>query len=221
MAGSSMAADRRVSVDPSEPPWNAIAKIQTNIGTRCTGALIAHATVLTAAHCLYNPRTHAFLQPVSLHVLLGYQRGEYRWHRLVAQFVVGSGFDGANRAPSSDWAQLQLAETIPSTVVPLPLAQAAPAAGTAAVLAGYNQDRAQLLIADPACHVVRAAATGERDGLFAHDCAATRGTSGAPVLVRENGGWAVLGVNIAAGREVNLAVSVGRLSSGSQDRPSR
>src|ERR1700690_3078679 len=73
------AVDRRVAVDPGQPPWNAIAKVQTNIGTRCTGALIAPGTVLTAAHCLYNRRTQALLQAGSLHVLLGYNRGDYRW----------------------------------------------------------------------------------------------------------------------------------------------
>src|SRR5271156_5067650 len=65
------AVDRRVAVDPGQPPWDAIAKVQTNIGTRCTGALIARATVLTAADCLYNRRTRALLQAGSLHVLLG------------------------------------------------------------------------------------------------------------------------------------------------------
>lgn len=30
--------DRRVAVDPTQQPWDAIAKVQTNIGTRCTGA---------------------------------------------------------------------------------------------------------------------------------------------------------------------------------------
>ena len=66
------AADPRLAVDPNTPPWDAIAKVQTNIGGRCTGALIAPAVVLTAAHCLYNRHTGTLLQPVSLHVLLGY-----------------------------------------------------------------------------------------------------------------------------------------------------
>ena len=79
IAASAGAADPRLTVDPNNPPWNAIAKVQTNIGVRCTGALIAPAMVLTAAHCLYNRRTRALLQPVSLHVLLGYERGAYRW----------------------------------------------------------------------------------------------------------------------------------------------
>lgn len=42
--------DRRVAVDPARPPWDAIAKVQSEIGNRCTGALIAPDVVLTAAH---------------------------------------------------------------------------------------------------------------------------------------------------------------------------
>ena len=63
-AAAAHAADRRVAVDPGASPWNAIAKVQTNIGAHCTGALIAPSVVLTAAHCLYNSRTRAVLQPV-------------------------------------------------------------------------------------------------------------------------------------------------------------
>jgi protease YdgD len=192
---TAVGADHRVVVDPNQPPWNAIVKVQTNIGSRCTGVLIAPATVLTAAHCLYNPRTRAFLEAVSLHVL-------------VARFAVGRGFAGGKGSPTADWARLDLAEAIPSTVAPLPLAQAEPVPGMAVTLAGYNQDRAQLLLADPACHVIRPITTPPDGGmLIAHDCAATRGTSGAPLLVRQGGGWAVLGINLAAGREMNLALA--------------
>ena len=113
------AAGQRVTVDPHMSPWDAIAKVQTNTGTRCTGALMAPAVVLTAAHCLYNRPTRALLQPVSLHVLLGYQRSAYRWHRLVARIRVGSGFDGAKAQPQrADWARLELAEPIPAAVSP-------------------------------------------------------------------------------------------------------
>src|SRR5437870_617439 len=73
--------DERVIVNPAEPPWSAIVKVQTNIGGRCTGTLIAPAVVLTAAHCLYNRLTRGLLQPISLHVLGGYERGAFRWHR--------------------------------------------------------------------------------------------------------------------------------------------
>ena len=201
--GAAQGADRRVPVDPNAPPWNAVAKVQTNIGGKCSGVLIAPAVVLTAAHCLYNPRTRAMLQPLSLHVLFGYQRAVYRWHRLVTRFTIGAGFAGG-RPQTSDWARLELVEPVP--VPPLPLAGEAATSGMAVALAGYNQDRAQLLMADSACHVLRVAALP--GGAFVtHDCAGTRGTSGGPLLARQGEGWAVIGIAIAAGPGENVALA--------------
>jgi len=204
-ATAARAADPRVVVDPNAPPWNAVAKVQTNTGTRCTGVLIAPTVVLTAAHCLYNRRTGALLQPVSLHVLFGYQRAGYRWHGAVNRVVTGSGFDGGKRQPqAADWARLDLAE--PAAAPHLPLFDGPVAAGLPVALAGYNRDRAQLLIGDLGCHVLRAAALPGGGQLVTHDCAGTLGTSGAPLLTRQNGGWAVVGINIAAGPNANLAL---------------
>jgi protease YdgD len=204
-AAAAHAADHRVAVDPNAPPWNAIAKVQTNTGVHCTGVLIAPATVLTAAHCLYDRRTRALLQPVSLHVLFGYERGGYRWHRPVARFVVGAGFAGARPGPQpSDWALLTLAESVP--VAPLPIFTGKAGLGLPVALAGYNQDRAQLLMADVACHVLRVATLPGGGTIVVHDCAGTRGTSGAPLLTRQSDAWAVVGIAIAAGPNANLAL---------------
>ena len=204
-AAAAHAADRRAAVDPNAAPWNAIAKVQTTTGVRCTGVLIAPDAVLTAAHCLYNRRTGALLQPVSLHVLFGYERAGYRWHRLVTRVATGPGFDGGKGRPQpSDWARLDLAEAVP--VPPLPLFAGRVAPDIAAALAGYNQDRAQLLMADTQCRVLGVASLPAGALYLTHDCEATHGTSGAPLLARQDGGWVVLGINIAAGQEVNLAL---------------
>ncbi|HEY1794528.1 MAG TPA: trypsin-like serine protease [Stellaceae bacterium] len=197
------AVDRRVPVDPMQMPWNAIAKVQTNIGTRCTGALIAPRVVLTAAHCLYNPLTRALLQPVSLHVLIGATRGEYRWHRVVARYTVGRGFDGTKGGPQvSDWAKLELDGAIPNDVAPLRITTEPPPPGTPIALPGYSQDHLQILMADLDCHALAAA---DRP-FIAHDCDATRGTSGGPLLLRQDGGWAVIGINIGVTPGANLAL---------------
>ena len=209
--GTAQAADRRIPVDPDRPPWNAVAKVQTNTAQHCTGVLIASAVVLTAAHCVYNPLTRALLQPVSLHVLFGYRRDQYRWHRGVVHVAVGPGFDGTLRqAQPSDWALLGLAQAVP--LPPLPIARDAVRSGTAVALAGYNQDRAQLLLADPLCHVLRVQRQSGGLAFVLHDCEATRGTSGAPLLMRLGDGWAVAAINIAAGPNVNLALAVPPLS---------
>jgi protease YdgD len=198
--------DRRAAVDPTQPPWVAIAKVQTNIGTRCTGALVAPGTVLTAAHCLYNRRTRALLQAGSLHVLLGYNHGDYRWHRLVARYAVGQGFDGTKSGlQGSDWARLELDGAIPDLVTPLPIAAGPPPSGSTIAMAGYNQDRAQVLMADLTCHITGTAMAAGKP-FIAHDCDATRGTSGGPLLMRQGSGWAVIGINIGVARGANLAL---------------
>jgi protease YdgD len=206
-AAAASADDRRVVVDPNTPPWNAVAKVQTNIGTKCTGVLIGAAVVLTAAHCLYNPRTQAMLQPVSLHVLFGFERDTYRWHRLVARFVIGRGFDPVWPRPQHwDWARLELSEAVPEP--PLPVASKQPSGGMEVALAGYNQDRSELLMADLHCHLRDVVTVSDGSAMIEHDCGGTRGTSGGPLLARQGGGgWVVVGINIAAGPNDNIALA--------------
>lgn len=204
--------DRRLAVDVRLPPWNAIAKVQTNIATRCTGALIGPDIVMTAAHCLYNRRTHALLQPGSLHVLFGYEGGGYFRHSQVKRYVVGEEFDGAEPAqhPASDWARLKLAEAVPPEIEPLRLSKEFPASGTAVALPGYNQDRIHRLMADTSCRITGTSMIcGER--LLTHDCSATLGTSGGPLLARRGGHWEAVGINIAVTASANIALPVSAL----------
>jgi protease YdgD len=206
------APDRRLAVDVRLPPWNAIAKVQTNIATRCTGALVTPDTVMTAGHCLYNRRTHALLQPGSLHVLFGYERGGYFQHAQVVRYVVGGGFDGAEpaRHPASDWARLELAEAVPPAIEPLRLSKELPVPGTAVALPGYSQDRIHLLMADTSCRIIGISMI-RGDRLLTHDCSATRGTSGGPLLARRGDHWEAVGINIAVTASANIALPVAAL----------
>nr|WP_255635620.1 trypsin-like serine protease [Azospirillum sp. 412522] len=190
--------DRRVPVDAAAAPWRSVVRVQTNLAGRCTGALVGRRTVVTAGHCLFNPRTRRFLQASSLHVLFGYDRGEFTRHVTVARVATDPGYDPAAATPAiaADWAVLTLSEPAPDSVPALPVSTGLPRAGVPLMLGGYSQDRAQILMADRDCRLL-----GESAGLLVHDCDATRGTSGGPLLVRtaDGAGWAVAGVGVAAG----------------------
>ena len=63
--------------DVSAYPWSAIGKLNNGVGGSCTAAVIEQDLALTAAHCIFNRRTARFLPASSLHLLLGFKRGDY------------------------------------------------------------------------------------------------------------------------------------------------
>jgi len=186
-------ADGRVRVDAGAMPWAAVARLQIAGVSRCTAVLVAPSTALTAAHCLWDRRLGRFAGAGRIHVLSRYAGGQFAAHTVATAYRVAPGFDprrpGSDRG--ADVAVVTLARPLGNDVLAL---VAAPPPGTAAMLGGYNQDRAEVIAADAACHIV---ASGRL--LVVHDCDATRGTSGAPLLVRgADGAWRLAGLQVGA-----------------------
>jgi protease YdgD len=203
------AADPRHPVDPEEAPWRALGRVQLEVGGRCTGVLIGPRLVLTAAHCLVAPRSRALVQPGTIHVLLGYDRGTARGHARATAYRVGPGFDPARNGPApADWALLTLDTTLGTPDRILPLLSGPLPPRTPLMLGGYQQDRPEVPLADTACHLLGLSSSGS-GAMLLHDCAGTRGSSGAPVLARDAaGGWAVAGIasRVAGSAAIGAAV---------------
>ncbi len=209
------AHEQRHAMDAAAPPWAGVARLQIPGVARCTAALIAPRLALTAAHCLYSVRLRRFVPAEEVHVLAGYAQGAYAGHSIAVGLRVAPGYDplhpDADRA--ADAALVILAQPLAAPADTLALAERPVGAGVALMLGGYSQDRAEILTADTACHALGLVAL-PGGALLRHDCAGTRGTSGAPVLARgPAGGWVIAGLEVAAaeGRAEGLAVPAAAL----------
>ncbi len=200
------AADPRRPVEAAAAPWRSLGRVQTELGGRCTGTLLAPRLVLTAAHCLTAARTGLPVQPGSVHFLLGYRLGDYVAHARVASFRTGPAYNPATSQPAgADWALLTLETPLPADRA-LPLLRDPPAPNTPLMLGGYQQDRPEVILADTGCKAL-GLARDQAEPLLVHDCAGTRGSSGAPLLARgAEGRWGVVGV--ASRVQVNAAIGL-------------
>jgi protease YdgD len=170
--------------------------------------------VLTAAHCLVGQgnEQRRVMPAESFRFLLGYHRGRSVAEARVSEIVLDPAFDarGARPGPEwADWALLKLDRAIGTPDRLLPLLRAFPPPGAHAMVAGYQQDRREILVGDPDCRVIGPRLLGNGRPMLLHDCTATRGASGGPLLVaRGDGSWAVAGVisSMLTGQSLGFAV---------------
>ncbi|MBC6718790.1 trypsin-like serine protease [Aurantimonas sp. DM33-3] len=168
-----------IGVEANTAPWSGIAMVTNSVYGRCTGILVNSQTVLTAAHCLYSPRTKQYVRPQSVHVLFGYDRGTYSFHTVAEHVEIAAGYDPEQPRStlSSDWAVLTLKENAPPLHQPFAVA-AASRMGQAVFAAGFAQERSEVLTRTPDC-VVEGRAEG---GVIVSDCGVSHGLSGGPLI---------------------------------------
>lgn len=206
--------DNRARINPQLPPWRGLGRLQANAGNlrmTCTAALVGPRLLLTAAHCLYNARTQAFFRAADLHFLLAYSQGAFAAHAQGVGMTIGPGWDPKHGIGQvgSDWALVTINQALGTGDRLLGFATEPPRPGEAAMIGGYSQDFVEVITADTGCHIIGLGKDTAGRRVIRHDCAATRGASGAPLLVREGASWRIVGIEVGAGLD-----EVGGVASG-------
>jgi protease YdgD len=195
-----MGEDDRRPLPEADPALDAVGRVNRDGGGFCTGTLIGADRVLTAAHCLWDPRARRLIAPERVHFVAGWRRGRHTGHavartlQLDPALAIGPG--GRPADPLTDWAVLRLATPLAGPALwPMRLADAselaAVAPGTVLARIGYGRDRPHLPVLVEPCRALGVARAGR---LLLHDCDATLGDSGSPILLRTSGGYAVVAV---------------------------
>lgn len=201
------------NVDVLRPPFDAVGLVTNSVGGRCTGVLVAEDVAITAAHCLYNARTKRFVRPQSVHFLLGFDRGEYRFHARAAQVFRSPAYDPEASTPSftEDWAVLQFASKAPATIAPMavaPLVQLDEDGGGKArevFATGFARQRSEVMTRTASCEVHGPPS----DDVIVSSCAASPGLSGGPLIDAATGALVAIqiGTAIRDGQPVTISLS--------------
>ncbi len=213
--------DDRQAIPAATPTWNAVGRVNRATGGFCTGVLVGPDQVMTTATCAWDYDHHRFLPPDTLHFVAGYRHDRWVAHarakaiRTDPRLVMDA--KGQPQSLLLDWAVLTLEKRITDggRVRPMPIAgpsdRAGLKTGTPLARAGYGPDRPYLPVLVEPCRVVALADGGQ---LLLHDCDASPGDQGSPILIRRPDGWALLALQVAVvdyrGKPMDAAVLLAR-----------
>lgn len=179
-------------------PWSAVGKLNNGVGGSCTAVLISDRYALTAAHCLIFRGTGRYLPAESLHLVLGYERQQFREHYRIAAYHVAPTYDPKRpyETLADDWALLSLSTNGPARTRPLALATETDIRNVTLMTAGYSHRIPYAMTADRTCKII--GRSHDQNFLF-DTCKAPAGYSGSPVIVRssERPGFAVAAIHVA------------------------
>ena len=212
-AATAQEAARTMLSPPAQAEWSAVGRLTITAQGFCTATAIAPDVVLTAAHCVIDPRKHTPVDPSRVHFLAGMRAGTFVAHATAARILITPGFDRRSGNVAADIALVVLETPLPDTVRPL-LVDFGARPDLPLTLLSYGIDRSQFLSMERGCRLDRAAG-----GILYTTCEGVPGVSGAPILQNRDGVLAVTGVASAVLRKRNSATVKGPVLAAAATRP--
>lgn len=181
--------DDRILLDTDIYPWSAVGMFETSDGSTCTATLIAGNVVVSAAHCVEIEAgvdaSGRFIAGTLSANIVGYLLSPQRPNAKIDESI-------------TDWVLLRLDRELAPAIEPVgyrALTTEELAAPQSAVLyqGGYSWDTGDHLSGHLGCSIV---SLGRGDELF-HDCDTTRGDSGSPLMMADDGAYFIIGTDSA------------------------